>query len=157
VVARERRDLALTEALPLERVRAFVAWNVADDAIQFFALDGERVVDWADVLPGWGHALRQCGTLGMRAAAQAGVKMRGQCLCGGVVFEVAAREDSSAPTDAGRVIVREGGSLPRRARPGNVPHASAPTRRGSTRRSRGPTKCPCSRSTSSAWTTSSCA
>ena len=39
--------------------------NAAGDAIQFFAVDGERVVGWADIFPGWAHAVRHCGTLGM--------------------------------------------------------------------------------------------
>jgi len=65
VVARERRYLAQVEALPLERIQAFVSASVADDAIQFFALDGERVVGWADIFPAWAHAISHCGSLGM--------------------------------------------------------------------------------------------
>lgn len=64
-VAREKRYLAQIEALPLERIQAFVDQNVREDAIQFFALDGERVVGWADVFPGWAHAMRHRGSLGM--------------------------------------------------------------------------------------------
>lgn len=68
-VARERRFLAQTEALPLERIVGFVRDSVAQDAIQFFALDGERVVGWADIFPGWAHAVRHCGSLGMGVLA----------------------------------------------------------------------------------------
>ena len=57
VVARERRYLAQVEAVPLERMRKFVQDNVANDAVQFFALDGEAVVGWADVLPSWAHVM----------------------------------------------------------------------------------------------------
>jgi enamine deaminase RidA (YjgF/YER057c/UK114 family)/ribosomal protein S18 acetylase RimI-like enzyme len=65
VVARERKYLAQVEALPLERITAFVRDSVANDAVQFFALDGDRVVGWADVFPHWASALAHCGTLGM--------------------------------------------------------------------------------------------
>lgn len=65
VIARERKYLALIEALPLERVQDFVRENVASDAIQFFALDGDNVVGWADILAGWAHAISHRGTLGM--------------------------------------------------------------------------------------------
>ena len=65
VVARERRYLAQFEALALERIEGFVKDSVANDAIQFFALDGERVVGWADIFPNWAHAISHCGSLGM--------------------------------------------------------------------------------------------
>ena len=65
VVAREKRFLAQIEALPLERIEGFVAQSVADDAIQFFALDQDRVVGWADIFPAWAHAVAHCGSLGM--------------------------------------------------------------------------------------------
>lgn len=65
VVAREGRYLAQVEAPPLERVAGFVKESVASDAAQFFALDGERVVGWADIFPKWAHAVAHCGTLGM--------------------------------------------------------------------------------------------
>jgi putative acetyltransferase len=65
VVARERRYLAQIEAPPLERVEAFVRESVANDAAQFMAVDGDRVVGWADVLPRWAHAVAHVGALGM--------------------------------------------------------------------------------------------
>ena len=46
-VAREKRYLAQIEALPLEKVEAFVRESVATDAVQFVALDGGRT-DWLD-------------------------------------------------------------------------------------------------------------
>ncbi|HET9977892.1 MAG TPA: GNAT family N-acetyltransferase [Burkholderiaceae bacterium] len=64
-VARERRWLAQTKALPLERIEGFVRDSVATDAVQFVALDGETVVGWADILPAWADAVKHCGALGM--------------------------------------------------------------------------------------------
>ena len=65
VVAREKKYLAQIEALPLERVQEFVKHSVASDAIQFFAIDQEEVVGWADVFPAWAQALSHSGSLGM--------------------------------------------------------------------------------------------
>jgi len=64
-VAREGKFLAMTEAPPVESVRSFIQGTVGQDAAQFVALDGERVVGWADVLPSWGQAVAHCGRLGM--------------------------------------------------------------------------------------------
>ena len=64
-VAREKKYLAQIEALPLERIKAFVSESVATDTVQYFALEGERVVGWADVFPAWAHAVSHCGSLGM--------------------------------------------------------------------------------------------
>lgn len=64
-VAREKRYLAQVEAPPLERVRDFVRQGIAGDAAQFVALDGERVVGWADIFPAWAVALAHRGSLGM--------------------------------------------------------------------------------------------
>lgn len=68
-VAREQRYLAQVEALPLEKIQGFVKDSVASDAVQFFALDGERVVGWADIFPSWAHAVSHCGSLGMGVLA----------------------------------------------------------------------------------------
>jgi RimJ/RimL family protein N-acetyltransferase len=65
VVARERRYIALLEAPPLDAVREFVHANIEADAIQFVALDGSRVVGWADVFSPWQPALAHTGTLGI--------------------------------------------------------------------------------------------
>jgi RimJ/RimL family protein N-acetyltransferase len=64
-VAREARWLAQTKALPIERVEGFVRDSVANDAVQFVALDGATVVGWADIFPAWADAVKHCGTLGM--------------------------------------------------------------------------------------------
>jgi putative acetyltransferase len=65
VVAQERRYLAQLEALPLEQIVGFVRDSVANDAVQFVALDGQRVVGWADIFPAWAHTIAHRGTLGM--------------------------------------------------------------------------------------------
>jgi ribosomal protein S18 acetylase RimI-like enzyme len=64
-VAREKRFLAQIEAPPLERVQQFVADGIDKDAVQFVALDGDRVVGWADVFPDWAHAVAHRGHVGM--------------------------------------------------------------------------------------------
>lgn len=64
-VARERQYLAQIEALPLEKIESFVGESVANDAVQFVALDGVRVVGWADIFPEWPYAISHCGSLGM--------------------------------------------------------------------------------------------
>ncbi len=72
-VAREKRWLAQTAALPLERIRGFVTQSVADDAVQFVALAtgpaGDEVVGWADIFPAWADGVRHIGTLGMGVRA----------------------------------------------------------------------------------------
>jgi ribosomal protein S18 acetylase RimI-like enzyme len=64
-VARERVYLALLEAPPAEHVRGFVAANVAKCVPQVVALQAGTVVGWCDILPGWHHTLKHCGSLGM--------------------------------------------------------------------------------------------
>jgi RimJ/RimL family protein N-acetyltransferase len=64
-VAREKRYLAQIEALPLERIQGFVREHVTSNAAQFVAVDDSFVVGWCDILPGWAHAIRHCGSLGM--------------------------------------------------------------------------------------------
>jgi ribosomal protein S18 acetylase RimI-like enzyme len=64
-VARERKYLAQVEALPIERVREFVAQSVESDTAQYVALADGKVVGWCDVFPHWAYALKHVGTLGM--------------------------------------------------------------------------------------------
>ena len=68
-VAREKRYLAQTQALPLERIEGFVRDSVANDAVQFVALDGAAVIGWADIFPAWADAVKHCGSLGMGVLA----------------------------------------------------------------------------------------
>jgi ribosomal protein S18 acetylase RimI-like enzyme len=65
IVARERLYLAQIEALPLERIQAFVSECVATDAVQFMAVRAGQVVGWADIFPHWAYAVAHCGSLGM--------------------------------------------------------------------------------------------
>lgn len=64
-VAREKKYLAQIEAHPLESIEAFIQDSVKNDSVQFVALDGERVVGWADIFPAWASAVSHCGNLGM--------------------------------------------------------------------------------------------
>ena len=64
-VAREKRYLAQTEAPPLDGVTAFVRQSVASDAAQFVALDGDRVVGWADIFAAWPQATNHRAGLGI--------------------------------------------------------------------------------------------
>lgn len=64
-VSRERLYLALLEAPSLDDVRAFVAQNVERGVPQVVARDGDVVVGWCDIVPGWHHTLRHCGSVGM--------------------------------------------------------------------------------------------
>jgi ribosomal protein S18 acetylase RimI-like enzyme len=68
-VANEKRYLAQTQALPLERIEGFVRDSVANDAVQFVALDSAIVIGWADIFPAWADAVKHCGSLGMGVLA----------------------------------------------------------------------------------------
>ena len=64
-VAREARFLALLEAPPLENMRQFVVTNMANGVVQIVAEEGDVVIGWCDIMPGWHHTLQHCGSLGM--------------------------------------------------------------------------------------------
>ncbi len=68
-VAREKRYLAQTFAKPRADFDAFVRDSVIHDLVQFIALDGDRVVGWADIFPAWADAVKHCGSLGMGVLA----------------------------------------------------------------------------------------
>ncbi len=68
-VAREKMFLAQVEAMPLERVRAFVRENVTTGVAQFVALDRDTVVGWCDILAERAPALAHRGSLGMGVLA----------------------------------------------------------------------------------------
>ena len=65
IVAREKRYLAMVEAPALEQVHSFVAGNVERGVPQFVALEGDRVVGWADIVPSATHGTAHRGSLGM--------------------------------------------------------------------------------------------
>jgi RimJ/RimL family protein N-acetyltransferase len=64
-VARERSGLAITEAFPLRLMEEFVAHNLADGIPAFFALEGDRVIGWADLRREPRPAHRHRAVLGM--------------------------------------------------------------------------------------------
>ena len=64
-VAREKRFLAMVEAPPLEQMESFVGGNISKNIAQFVALDGDRIVGWADIIPAWAHGVSHRGSLGM--------------------------------------------------------------------------------------------
>lgn len=68
-VAREKKFLTQTEALPIERVKEFVRESAESNAAQYLALDGATVIGWCDVFPGWAEAVKHCGPLGMGVLA----------------------------------------------------------------------------------------
>lgn len=68
-VAREKRFLASTFAKPRADFDAFVRDSVTQDLVQFVALDGDRVVGWADIFAGWADAVMHRGSLGMGVLA----------------------------------------------------------------------------------------
>jgi putative acetyltransferase len=68
-VAREKRYLAQTFAKPRSDFDAFVRDSVTHDLVQFIALDGDRVVGWADIFAAWADAVKHCGSLGMGVLA----------------------------------------------------------------------------------------
>ena len=64
-VAKERSYLAQIEALPLERIKEFIASSVAADSAQYVAVRDGTVVGWCDIFGHWAYALQHVGTLGM--------------------------------------------------------------------------------------------
>lgn len=64
-VARERRYLLFTEAPPLESVRTFMARIAATNSSQFFAVHGDEVVGWCDVIRDEAAGRTHSGSLGM--------------------------------------------------------------------------------------------
>ena len=64
-VAREGKFLALLEAPPLEEVKSFIRGNVERGVPQVVARAESGVIGWCDIVPGWHHTLRHCGSLGM--------------------------------------------------------------------------------------------
>lgn len=69
-VAKERRFLAQFSAPPDDKVTKFVTDGIAENVSQFVALDGTRVVGWADIFPGRAPATKHCGSLGMGVIAE---------------------------------------------------------------------------------------
>ena len=99
-VAREKRYLAQTFAKPRTDFDAFVRDSVANDMIQYVALDGDRVVGWADIFAGWADAVRHCG--GLRGQG-IGERLLRACLAKAQAKGI-TRVELEARADNGRAI-----------------------------------------------------
>ena len=64
-VARERTWLAFTEAPPYEKVRGFVSELIRDNDIQVYAVQGDTVVGWCDIVRRKRDVFAHTGSLGM--------------------------------------------------------------------------------------------
>ena len=105
-VAREERYLALLEAPPLENMRQFVVTNMANGVVQLVAKDGDTIVGWCDIMPGWHHTLQHVGSLGMGLLPAyrgqgLGARLLDDCIerarqAGITRVELEAREDNHA-------------------------------------------------------------
>ena len=65
VVAREKKYLAVIKAWSMADTERFVRTNIERGVAQFVALDEDRVVGWADILPLEVHAMAHRGSLGI--------------------------------------------------------------------------------------------
>ncbi len=68
-VARERKYLASTTAFPEEESIAFVREIEQKNLSQYYALDGDVVVGWCDILPKKFEGLNHVGVLGIGVLA----------------------------------------------------------------------------------------
>jgi RimJ/RimL family protein N-acetyltransferase len=64
-VAREGRYLALLDAPPIDRTRAFIEENVRNGVPQVVAVRGDQVVGWCDIQAPWHDTLKHTGSVGM--------------------------------------------------------------------------------------------
>jgi ribosomal protein S18 acetylase RimI-like enzyme len=64
-VAEERKYLSLIKGVPIESHRQFVVRNIERDNPQVVALDGDSVVGWCDIVPGFEEGYTHAGRLGM--------------------------------------------------------------------------------------------
>ncbi len=64
-VARERTWLAFTEAPPYEKVREFVSELIRDNDIQVYAVQGDTVIGWCDIVRRKRGVFSHTGSLGM--------------------------------------------------------------------------------------------
>ncbi len=69
-VAKERRFLARFSAPPLERTIEFVTAGIATNVSQFVALDGSKIVGWADIFPDKSAAMTHSGSLGIGVVSE---------------------------------------------------------------------------------------
>ncbi len=64
-VARERKWLGAVQAHSREETREYWGKHIAEDSPAFFALDGQRVVGFIDIVPQEREGIRHRGQLGM--------------------------------------------------------------------------------------------
>ncbi len=64
-VALEQKYLLTTTPPPLENIRNFIEQNISRSHSQFVALDGQKVVAWADNLPSTRQSMTHVASLGM--------------------------------------------------------------------------------------------
>jgi len=64
-VARERKYLGLTKALPLENMRKWLTKAMERGEIRLIALDGSRIVGWCDIGTSEREGFTHAGRLGM--------------------------------------------------------------------------------------------
>ena len=64
IVARERKYLGIVKGFPLEGVKDFVSMNVANDYAQYYAIDGNKVIGWCDIIPKRNEGFTHVGILG---------------------------------------------------------------------------------------------
>ena len=69
-VAKEKQYLAQFSAPPIERAIEFVTAGIAANVSQFVALDGDRIVGWADIFPDKSAAMTHSGSLGMGVVSE---------------------------------------------------------------------------------------
>lgn len=69
-VAKEKRYLAQFSAPSIERAIDFVTAGIAENVSQFVALDGVRIVGWADIFPDKSATMKHSGSLGMGVVAE---------------------------------------------------------------------------------------
>lgn len=65
IVAKERKYLASVIGFSLESTRDFINMVEANDYAQYYALDGERVIGWCDIIPKDMEGFTHVGVLGM--------------------------------------------------------------------------------------------
>lgn len=93
-VVAERRYLAFTDPLPLERTVAFVRSTIANGDPQLVALAYGTVIGWCDVLRGTQGGHRHIGTLGMGLAPE----WRGKGIGRALITETIARARAAGMT-----------------------------------------------------------
>ena len=65
IVARERKYLATVTGFSLESTRDFIHIIEVNDFAQYYALDGEKVVGWCDIIPKKIEGFTHVGILGI--------------------------------------------------------------------------------------------